>query len=405
MIEKLKKKVFLILVTSLSVILLGVITIFAYMNYQNTLNTATTMMDRFNDFDKKQMDNQEPPTEPEDNEEKKEPPEMMPNSAIDGNYYFSIEDGKVIDSTGEKNTELEEYALKAYNKNKKSGIIENYIYKAEKDNNGKTIIMLTENENTIIRIRFIYIISITAGILVLIVTCIISKKLSNMLVKPVEETMEKQKQFISDASHELKTPLAVIEANVDVLEGQIGKSKWMEYIQSEISSMDKLINNLLYLAKTENIKEIAHKETFDLSSETLMIGSMFESMAYEKKININYKITENIKFNGNKEDIKRVISTIVENAIMHTKEDGNIYIELEKEKNNSIIQIKNEGDPIPEAERDKIFERFYRVDKSRNRKEKRYGLGLAIAKSIVEKYHGKIEVLCENGITNFKVIL
>lgn len=91
--------------------------------------------------------------------------------------------------------------------------------------------------------------------------------------------------------------------------------------------------------KTENKKEIAHKETFDLSSETLMIGSMFESMVYENKININYKITENIKLNGNKEDIKRVISTIVENAIMHTKEDENIYIELEKEKNNAIIQI------------------------------------------------------------------
>lgn len=91
--------------------------------------------------------------------------------------------------------------------------------------------------------------------------------------------------------------------------------------------------------KTENKKEIAHKETFDLSSETLMIGSMFESMVYENKININYKIAENIKFNGNKEDIKRVISTIVENAIMHTKEDENIYIELEKEKNNAIIQI------------------------------------------------------------------
>ena len=91
--------------------------------------------------------------------------------------------------------------------------------------------------------------------------------------------------------------------------------------------------------KTENKKEIAHKETFDLSSETLMIGSMFESMVYENKININYKITENIKFNGNKEDIKRVISTIVENAILHTKEDENIYIELEKEKNNAIIQI------------------------------------------------------------------
>lgn len=265
--------------------------------------------------------------------------------------------------------------------------------------------MLTENETTIIRIKFIYIISITAGILVIILTYFISKKITNMIVKPVAETIEKQKQFISDASHELKTPLAVIEENAEVLESQVGTSKWMQYIQSEISSMDKLINNLLYLAKTENIKEIKNKETFDLSSEVKMISSMFESMAYEKKVQINYNVAENIKFNGAKEDIKRILSTLIENAIMHTKENGKIYIELNKEKNNTIIQVKNEGEPIPETEREKIFERFYRVDKSRNRKEKRYGLGLAIAKSIVEQYNGKIEVQCSNGITTFKVTI
>lgn len=405
MINKLKKKVFLILNTSISVILIGVIIIFAYMNYQNTLNTATVMMDRFNEFDKKQIDMKEPPTEIADTE-KQEPPEMTEGSAIDGNYYFAIEDGKIISNSGEKNSQLEELALKAYNKNKESGIIENYIYKTQKDKmTNKTIIMLTENETTIIRIKFIYIISVTAGILVIILTYVISKKITNMIVKPVEETIEKQKQFISDASHELKTPLAVIEANAEVLENQVGTSKWMQYIQSEIASMDKLINNLLYLAKTENIKEIKNKETFDLSSEIKMISSMFESMAYEKKIEINYNIAENIKFNGAKEDIKRILSTLIENAIMHTKENGKIYIELNKEKNNTIIQVKNEGEPIPEAEREKIFERFYRVDKSRNRKEKRYGLGLAIAKSIVEQYNGKIEVQCNNEITTFKVTI
>ena len=404
MINKLKKKVFLILNTSITVILLGIILIFAYMNYKNTLNTATVMMDRFNEFDKKQMDMKEPPIDSE--QEKQEPPEMMQDSVIDGNYYFAIENGKIISNSGEKNSQLEEIALKAYGKNRESGIIGNYIYKTQKDQNGnKTIIMLTENETTIIRIKFIYIISITAGILVIILTHFISKKITNMIVKPVAETIEKQKQFISDASHELKTPLAVIEANAEVLESQVGTSKWMQYIQSEIASMDKLINNLLYLAKTENIKEIKNKETFDLSSEVKMISSMFESMAYEKKVQINYDITENIKFNGAKEDIKRILSTLIENAIMHTKENGKIYIELNKEKNNTIIQVKNEGEPIPESEREKIFERFYRVDKSRNRKEKRYGLGLAIAKSIVEQYNGKIEVQCSDGITTFKVTI
>ena len=89
---------------------------------------------------------------------------------------------------------------------------------------------------------------------------------------------------------------------------------------------------------------------------------------------------------------------------MHTKEDGEVIIELEKEKGNIVIQVKNQGDPIPEDEREKIFERFYRIDKSRNRKEKRYGLGLAIAKSIVNQYKGKIDVNCKDGYTTFKVI-
>lgn len=225
-----------------------------------------------------------------------------------------------------------------------------------------------------------------------------------MIVKPVEETMEKQKQFISDASHELKTPLAVIEANIDVIEEQAGKSKWLTYIQSELTSMDKLINNLLCLARTDNAKEIKVKETFNLSEEVNLASSMFESMAYEKKKNIEYNIQEDIKFNGNKEDIKQVLSVLIDNAIMHTKDDGKIIIELTKDKN-IVLQVKNEGEPIPKEEREKIFERFYRVDKARNRKEKRYGLGLSIAKSIVEQYNGKIEADWQDGFTIFKIIL
>ena len=224
------------------------------------------------------------------------------------------------------------------------------------------------------------------------------------MVKPVEETMEKQKQFISDASHELKTPLAVIEANVDVIEAQTGKSKWLTYIQSEISSMDKLINNLLFLAKTDDVNKAQQTENFNLSEEVNLVSSMFESMSYEKKISMQYNIQEGIKFNGNKEDIKQILSVLIDNAIMHTKEQGKLIVELQKEKN-VILQVKNEGDPIPEEEREKIFERFYRVDKARNRKEKRYGLGLSIAKSIVEQYKGKIEVNCKDGFTTFKVTL
>ena len=234
---------------------------------------------------------------------------------------------------------------------------------------------------------------------------IIAQKVSKMIVKPVEETFEKQKQFISDASHELKTPLAVIEANADVLENEIGTNKWIGYIQNETDSMDQLINELLLLAKIENIDNLKEYKPINVSKEIEIILSMFESMAYEKQVSIKSNIHENIIMNGNKEDIEHIVSTLTDNAIKHTDAKKEIQVELKKEKNEIILEVKNMGDPIPEEEREKIFERFYRVDKSRNRKEKRYGLGLAIAKSTIEKYNGKIEVFYKDNFTVFKVTI
>ena len=136
-----------------------------------------------------------------------------------------------------------------------------------------------------------------------------------------------------------------------------------------------------------------------------MCAYVFESMAYEKKVKINTNIQKDIKLNGNKQDIEHIVSTLLDNAIKHSEEGKDVSVEVVKEKNNIVLQIKNYGEPISENQKDKIFERFYRVDKARNRNEKRYGLGLAIAKSTVLKYKGKIEVECKDGITCFKVII
>ena len=398
MIKKLESKVFWILMVSISTIILGVIILFAILNYNNTINAATSMLDRFDNFFKMPND-ERTQTNNDDNRMKID---------LSETYTYMIENGKIVDSIGNKNEDIERYVYKAYKQNKEKGIVGNYVYKVRtsKMKDERATIILMEDESVVTRIKFIYIYAISGSIISIIIAYAISKKVSNMIVKPVKETMEGQKRFISDASHELKTPLAVIEANADVLESNIGKSKWMEYIQSEIASMDKLINNLLFLAKVENVKELKEKENFDLTQEVKMTASMFESMAYERKVKIEDKIDENVSFNGNKEDIKQVLSVLIENAIMHTKENGKIVVELNKEKGTTVLQVSNEGEEIPKEEREKIFERFYRVDKSRNRKEKRYGLGLAIAKSIVvEGYNGKIGVDCKDGVTTFKVIL
>ncbi len=399
MIKKLKSKIFFLIMISLSVLVVGIILGFSILNYTNTIKTATLMMDRFSNFkDKEMLDKQEPKFGIGNK------PESDIEIEIEGLYFIEVKDCNIVsNSDTSNNEELKEYAIKVSNSQKETGIIDKYIYKVRKARENTNMIIFMENEKTILHIRMLLIFSLLAIVLSLLIIYSISKKLSELIVKPVEDTLEKQKQFISDASHELKTPLAVIEANADVLENEVGKNKWLTYIQNEINSMDKLINELLLLAKTENVDTTKTYKKFDLSKEVEIIISVFESMAYEKNVKINTNIQKDVIMNGNKEDIKHILSTLIDNAIKHTEAKNNVTIELSKEKNEIVLQVKNVGEPIPEAEREKIFERFYRIDKSRNRSEKRYGLGLAIAKSTVDKYNGKIEVICKDGVTNFRV--
>lgn len=396
MIEKLKKKIFYLVFISLSIIILGVIILFTILNYHNTIDTAVMMINRMTDIGENREFNRPPEQETMEN---KKYIEGIYHIRIKNNMVTNMQYGEDVDET------IEQYALDISKKNSKntSGIIGKYIYNVRKVGENTYDIIFMENENAIIRANSILLVSVILSILSIFSIYIIGKKISKTIVKPVEETFEKQKQFISDASHELKTPLAVIEANADVLENEVKNNKWIQYIQNEIESMNTLINELLTLTKIENIDNMRELKQINLSKELEIIVAMFESMAYEKEVIIKSNIKKNIETKANKEDIEHIVSTLLDNAIKHTKSKEQVIVELYREKNNIVIQIKNYGDPIPEDEREKIFERFYRIDKSRNRKEKRYGLGLAIAKSTVEKYNGKIEVLYKDNFTIFKV--
>lgn len=399
MIKKLKSKIFFLIMISLTTITLGIIILFTFYNYRNTINTSAFFINRV--FGLEERKDQLPPNS-NNNIPKKDQMENSQMPEIEGFYIFIIQNSTIVEGN-DNSSQIKDYALEVANKKSDTGIIGNYIYRVEKQRENEIRVILVENEDAISHIKLLIVISIVISIIALIIIYIISKNVSELIVKPVEETFSKQVQFISDASHELKTPLAVIEANADVLESEQGKSKWLTYIQNEIESMNKLINELLLLAKIENIDSIREKEEFDLSQEAEMVTSMFESMAYEKNVKINTKIEENVKIIGQKEDIEHILSTLIDNAIKHTESGKEIEVLLNKSKDNILIQVKNQGEPIPKEERNKIFERFYRIDKSRNRNEKRYGLGLAIAKSMVEKYKGSIEVDCKDGFTIFNV--
>ena len=220
----------------------------------------------------------------------------------------------------------------------------------------------------------------------------------------MEKSFTKQKQFIADASHELKTPLSVIIACAETLEENPKEQKWIENIKNESNRMSKLVTNLLDLAKLEEGNNKALYEEINLSKLVEKSILPFESLAYEQNIKLDYEINENILFKCNSEEIKELLSILLDNAIKHSSKKGSIRVNLNIIKNDIVLETINKGNPIPKGEEEKIFERFYRVDKSRNRNENRYGLGLAIAKCIVTNHNGKISAFSNNEYTTFKII-
>jgi len=393
MIKKLRKKISFIILFAITVPLFFVLVLFNYSYYNNTIRVNVEFVDKF--FGKPKEDN------------------IIDNKLDDftnnnGIYSIIISNGKISSSSDNVTDKIENYALDVFKNNKDSGIIGDYIYKKSLHNipNNRISIVFIESSDEISQIKIINIISILIFLFGLILIYILSKKISNIIVRPVEDTFNKQKDFISDASHELKTPLAVIQANADVLEGDIGKNKWLSYIQKETENMGKLISELLLLTKIENVDKLREPEKFNMSDHVELIVSSFESMAFEKKVKLENRIEKDIiidKFN--KDDINHILSTLIDNAIKHTDKGNNIIVELKKDKDKLFINVKNKGKEIPVSERDKIFDRFYRIDKSRNRNEKRYGLGLSIAKAIVLKNNGVIRVDYKNNYTIFSVEL
>lgn len=232
---------------------------------------------------------------------------------------------------------------------------------------------------------------------------IISLNITKRIVKPVNEAFIRQKQFIYDASHELKTPIAIISASTEMLEKNPKEKKWLENIKTENSRMNKLVISLLDLSKSENIKENEVYTNVNLSKVIKNKALTFESLIYENSLELDVDVVNDIMFNCNEDRIKELLSILMDNAIKHSLPNSQITVKLSKEKNNIYLSVKNKGKEIPVSEREKIFERFYRLDKSRNRDDNRYGIGLSIAKNIVINHNGTISVNCKDGYTTFIV--
>lgn len=285
-----------------------------------------------------------------------------------------------------------------------------YRYKLRETEGGKIIVLLdrTDELSTLRRLLFILL-----GIFVLAlgVIFLLSILLSKWAVIPIEDAWNRQRVFFSNASHELKTPLTVINANLDVItsnpDDTIAKQgKWFGYIRCEAEKMSRLINEMLYLSREERTDNPPVMAELDLSEAAEGVCLAMEALAFERGKVISSDIESGIRVKGDREGLVRMINILIDNAVNHSSEHSDIIVSLKKSRKNKVrLTVSNKGTPIPPEELERIFDRYYRTDASRSSCSGGFGLGLAIAKAIAEKHGGSITAESDENRTAFTVTL
>src|SRR5690625_3884930 len=270
-----------------------------------------------------------------------------------------------------------------------------------------TFLDVTEANQTL---RSLLITLLVVGFILLVIIFFISMYFANSAVQPIAKAWENQKQFIADASHELKTPLSIIQANYDVLmdnrdETINDQMKWLGYMKLATDRMAKMITNLLDLAKLDQSNPHPEMKLIHISGLIEEMVFSMEAASKEKDIHITHSIEPETMLNSNSDKIKQLVMILLDNAHKYTNEKGKIDTTLEKDKKMIVFRVRNTGKGIAEEDLSKIFNRFYRGDRSRHLEKNSFGLGLSIAKSIANELGGKIHLSSEeNNWTTFTVM-
>lgn len=325
-------------------------------------------------------------------------------------YVFYDSEGTVIDLSTGGNPDMTEDTLctmaqNALKKTKETGSVAGYLYLFSKNEDATHIYFLDYSPEKDMSMR-LFEVCLWVGIVGIIVLFIPVILLSKWVTKPVQSAFDKQRQFIADASHELKTPLTIITANAEVLQSSLSDNKWLKHILEQSGRMKVLINNLLDLAKLDAYSEKQDFLTFDISRAVKNVSLSFESIAFEYNKKFFMEIEKSLTYCGNETAIRQLTTILLDNAFKYSDEKGTVVVRLSSCGDKKELFVHNTGNGISAEEQKHIFERFYRSDASRSRQSGGYGLGLAIAKSIVDAHKGHIFVKSDGqSYTDFYVTL
>ena len=304
------------------------------------------------------------------------------------------------DSLIEDQDTLQSKVIEALEKGKTSGFIGSYRFLKVETNVGNLILFLNcqrelDSYESFVKNSVLISIGVILSVLVLII--LISKK----VIAPIQETYLKQKQFITGASHELKTPLAIISSNADVLEMMNGDSKWTTNIHNQVDRLTSLVNSLVVFSRMEEKDTV--ERSFDLTETLKSRIEDFDELANFQKKYIVTDIGENLNYYGEKDSIIQLMDILLENAIKYAPEDSDILVKLNKNRKYATLKVSNKAN-VEKGDLSKVFDRFYRLDESRNSAIKGYGIGLSMAQLIAEKHKETIQAYApEDGVFKIEV--
>ncbi len=307
---------------------------------------------------------------------------------VDDNGNILQENIEHISSVSED--EARDYAKRTLNMGRERGFISAYRYKVSETEYGRLVVFVNGEMNKAMTNRLLYtVFFVLAGsfILILLLILFISKK----AVKPAAESYEKQKQFVTDANHELKTPLTLILSNVDIVESELGKNEWLDDIRSEGERMGALINQLVALSRMDEDNSNLTMAEFNLSEVASDTVSEFAGLAAEKQKNLITAIQPSIRYHGDEGLIRRLLCILLDNAIKYCDLNGVIQVSIYTKGRYPIITVENSYRNVENEELNRFFDRFYRADKARTFNGG-FGIGLSIAKGIARKHRGDIVV-------------
>ncbi|MBR3263495.1 MAG: GHKL domain-containing protein [Parasporobacterium sp.] len=420
MIKKLKKKFIILATVSMLVLMTVLILVMNLVNYRTVVVESDKVLNILKETSER-MDGGFPPDGPRKDGEERDWDEkdwdddmrgqggmfgLSPEAQYEARFFEAeiSADGQVVRLDTSRiiavdSDDAEEYIQKALGSSKEKGFIGDFRFvKTDSgDSGGMKIIFLDCGRRLAAFHRFM-LISILIGVAGCIIVFLVFLFAAGRIIRPIAESYEKQKRFITDAGHEIKTPLTIIAANVDLLKEDIGENESIDDIADQTERLSELTKDLVFLSKMEEPDRQLVKVDFPVSDLVSETAASFAAVAQAQKKEYQINVQPSLTMNGAPDEIRRLTSILIENAMKYSPEGGSVKVDLEMQKKNIVLSVFNTTfEPMAQQDLSRLFERFYRTDASRNSETGGHGIGLSIAKAITENHGGKITASTSGG--------